>query len=681
MLALAGVELPPDGNVFWKIAFPVTSLTRPEMRFTELLEPDAYGIVDVAALPFMKEGIAFFPLSILAEVLLGLVRGKKYYRFDDTLTSLMTGLVNRMTTILAQAWMAVPYGYIWTHYRLVDTPDTFTTFFIALLGTDLLYYCYHRTTHEMGLLWNSHSVHHSSNEYNLACALRQTMTPFDSVLFYLPMAFLVPPRVKAVHGAFSLLYQYWVHTRHVPKLWWPIEYVLSTPSHHRVHHARNPAYAAGGGRNYGGVFIIWDRMFGTFAEERVGKGYAMPRDASMVRKLEQATGEPFLSDEGISSQVASAGTVEGKAAGGAVRDVEEAEPAVYGLIPPLRSSEAIYAQTYHWYDMCKRMAQAPSIADALVIPTSPVGWYLVPASAKTKEAWERYEKEQSESSGPSSGTKSIPAAGLAVDKPKYGRAWADSGKSRDELKQLWKDIPVPSIGTRYNPILQETAPLGWAVVLHAGLHFGLVTGAFYVSEMSAAMTAGPGRTALLVLFVYTGMFGVGSLLDRQRFAPWYELLRCTVVSLAIVAAFLAFAGEDAGSAVAGAAGGGFEEIQSVLQGAASAVRSHPDGPWGAVTSAVLSMSTSWRVLLGLHLGSALFATSLLPSAVSAAWAREQSRQDGEKKAQQLAKAKKSQGDEKARTGPSKASPRGEAGGESKAQEGLRHRPTATTAPN
>lgn len=552
MLSIAGVPLPPDGTLFWKIAFPITTLTKPDLKFQEMLEADANGVVDVTALPFMKEGIAFFPLSIFAEIFLGFARGKVYHRFDDTLTSLMTGLVNRMVTLLAHAWMAIPYGYIWTNFRLVDTPDTISTFFIALLGVDLLYYAYHRTTHEMGLFWNSHSVHHSSNEYNLPCALRQTMTPFDSVLFYLPLALAVPPRVKAVHGAFSLLYQYWVHTRHVPKLWWPIEYVMSTPSHHRVHHARNPAYAAGGGRNYGGIFIIWDRMFGTFAEERVGAGYAMPKDLGMVRKLEDATGEPFETQDGLSSDLvvaAKAGERSGVQAEGQKGGLEEAEPPVYGLIPPLTSNEALHAQSYHWYDMFKRMVQAPSFRDALVVPYASVGWYLVKQTPRVREAWERSEKEAADGQQDDA----VPPAGRAVDKPSFASTFAESGKPRHEQQQVWKDIPVPSLGTRYNPVLQQTAPLGWALVLHCTVHFAMITGAFYASEQVAAMTSGPARTVTLVLFVISGMFGVGSLLDRRTFAAWYEAIRCLVVSVALVAVHLALVSYSADGSVSGGA--------------------------------------------------------------------------------------------------------------------------------
>jgi len=603
--------------VFWKLAFPIGSLTKPELRFTELLEPDAQGVVDVTALPFFKEALPFFPLSILAEILLGFARGKShYYKFDDTLTSLMAGLVNRMSNLLLQAVLAVPYGYVWTHYRLIDTPDTFSTFFIALIVTDLLYYFYHRMTHEVGLLWNSHSVHHSSNEYNLACALRQTMTPFDSVLFYIPMALLVPPRVKVVHGAFSLLYQYWVHTRHVPKLWWPLEFVLSTPSHHRVHHARNPAYAAGGGRNYGGVLIIWDRMFGTFAEERVGDGFAMPNDSRMAAKLEAATGESFQTRNGDSSKLLK-DAADCDSQDGAAQI--EAEPPVYGLIPPLDSKDAIYAQTYHWYEMGRRMLTSPSIMDALAVPSSTVGWYLVKATPKTREAWEQSEKEEAEAETVGEGVtrstrSSVPAAGLAVDRPRYRPAASEAGRPKDQATLVWKDIPVPSIGTRYNPVLEGTAPLGWAVVLHSAVHFGMVTGAFYASELVASLTSGAGRTAVLVAYVFLGLFGVGSLLDRRTLVPVYEAVRCTLVAGSILLVALA-----ASQGSADLSSTGFHEIADVVSRGIGRVSSHPGGATSAIVDAVSSMGGLSGFLFWLHVTSAAFAAVVLPGAIS--WAR------------------------------------------------------------
>ncbi len=136
---------------------------------------------------------------------------------------------------------------------------------MAFVVYDFCYYWLHRLGHERNILWAAHSVHHQSEEYNLSTALRQTSTGFLlSWIFYLPLAVLgVPLAVFITVAALNLLYQFWVHTRHIPKLGW-YEGFFVTPSNHRAHHAQNPLYMD---RNYGGVFILWDRLFGTFQQE------------------------------------------------------------------------------------------------------------------------------------------------------------------------------------------------------------------------------------------------------------------------------------------------------------------------------------------------------------------------------------------------------------------------------
>ena len=137
---------------------------------------------------------------------------------------------------------------------------------IGLLGYDFIYYWWHRLSHEINVLWAAHIVHHQSEEYNLAVALRQAwFTPLTGVPFYSVLAFLgVPPTVFFVSAAVSLLGQFWIHTELIPKLG-PLEWFLNTPSHHRVHHATNPEYLD---RNYGAILIVWDRLFGTFVSEQ-----------------------------------------------------------------------------------------------------------------------------------------------------------------------------------------------------------------------------------------------------------------------------------------------------------------------------------------------------------------------------------------------------------------------------
>ena len=147
----------------------------------------------------------------------------------------------------------------------MDT-GSWATWIFAFVAYDLCYYWFHRISHERQIFWASHVAHHQSEEYNLTTALRQTSTGFLlGWLFYVPVFLVgVPAEVFVTVGSANLIYQYWVHTEHIPKLGW-YEWFFVTPSNHRVHHAQNDIYMD---RNYGGVFILWDRFFGTFQEER-----------------------------------------------------------------------------------------------------------------------------------------------------------------------------------------------------------------------------------------------------------------------------------------------------------------------------------------------------------------------------------------------------------------------------
>lgn len=164
------------------------------------------------------------------------------------------------------AFEITSYIWLYNNFCLYALPwDSPVTWWVALFAYDFFYYWFHRMAHEVNLFWAAHQVHHSSQDYTLSTALRQSMLQrFTSWLFYMPMAFFVPPSVYVVHKQFNLLYQFWIHTEVVDKLG-PLEWILNTPSHHRVHHGTNP-YCID--KNYGGLLIIWDRMFGTFAVEK-----------------------------------------------------------------------------------------------------------------------------------------------------------------------------------------------------------------------------------------------------------------------------------------------------------------------------------------------------------------------------------------------------------------------------
>ena len=188
------------------------------------------------------------------------------YRLQDALADLGCGVGQQVVLVFAGAALLALYGRIYDHYRLLTFPaGSVLPWAIAMVVVDFAYYWWHRLSHEVNFLWAAHAVHHQSEDYNLAVALRQSiLTTFTSLPFYYPLALLgVPTVVYATSVAVSTLYQFWIHTELVGKLgWW--ERVINTPSHHRVHHAVNPRYLD---RNYGAILIVWDRLFGTFVEE------------------------------------------------------------------------------------------------------------------------------------------------------------------------------------------------------------------------------------------------------------------------------------------------------------------------------------------------------------------------------------------------------------------------------
>uniref|UniRef100_A0A8C9SA96 Alkylglycerol monooxygenase n=1 Tax=Scleropages formosus TaxID=113540 RepID=A0A8C9SA96_SCLFO len=215
---------------------------------------------------YVEKATPFFMMLMLSELLIGWAKtGSLVIRINDGITSLSAGVMSRLSNLFARGLELSCYVYVWNNYRLVELPwDSPWTWWLTFLGVDLGYYWLHRLSHEVNILWAAHQVHHSSEDYNLSTALRQSVTQqLSSWLFYLPMALAVPPSVFAVHIQFNLLYQFWIHTELVGNLG-PLEWIINTPSHHRVHHGRNP-YCID--KNYGGTLIIWDRIFGTFSPE------------------------------------------------------------------------------------------------------------------------------------------------------------------------------------------------------------------------------------------------------------------------------------------------------------------------------------------------------------------------------------------------------------------------------
>jgi sterol desaturase/sphingolipid hydroxylase (fatty acid hydroxylase superfamily) len=260
--------------------------------------------------------VPLFFVLIAIEIAWSRRRAVSVYRFSDAITNLSCGITSQIVLL---AWAALQLGiYTWVfeHARLVSIPTPWLPWAVAFLGVDFLYYWWHRLSHEVNVLWAAHVVHHSSEDYNLAVALRQAvLTHWTAVPFYLPLAVLgVPPLTFAVTHALSTLYQFWIHTQLVGKVRGPLDWILNLPSHHRVHHAINPAYLD---KNYGATLIVWDRLFGTY--------------------------------------------------------VEETEAPVYGITKPLASFDPMWAQVHYWVDLAKMARAARRPVDRLRV------WFASPA--------------------------------------------------------------------------------------------------------------------------------------------------------------------------------------------------------------------------------------------------------------------------------------------------------------
>ena len=268
---------------------------------------------------YVLYAIPFFFLLIALELGADYWRGVRTYRLADAINSLSAGVLSQALGLLTKALGILVYAVAFEQLALFQLDaNALWVWLLAFVFYDFCYYWNHRIGHERNVFWASHVVHHQSEEYNLSTALRQTSTGFLlSWIFYLPMAIAgVPPLVFLTVAALNLLYQFWVHTRHIPKLGW-FEWIFVSPSNHRVHHAQNPVYMD---RNYGGVFIIWDRLFGTFQEEL---------------------------DE---------------------------EPVIFGVTTPLASWNPLWANLQFYVQLWRDAARAASWWDKLRIWFMPTGW-------------------------------------------------------------------------------------------------------------------------------------------------------------------------------------------------------------------------------------------------------------------------------------------------------------------
>nr|XP_040021970.1 alkylglycerol monooxygenase [Gasterosteus aculeatus aculeatus] len=215
---------------------------------------------------YVQQATPFFIGLMVLEMVVGLLKtGSPVLTISDGLTSVSCGMISRIPLLFMRSCELTAYVFVWDRYHLLELPwDSAWTWWLTFVGVDFCYYWVHRIAHEVSIVWAAHQVHHSSEYFNLTTALRQSLTQqFTSWIFYMPLALIAPPTVFAVHIQLNLLYQFWIHTELIRDLG-PLEWVFNTPKHHRVHHGRNE-YCID--KNYGGILIIWDRIFGTFAEE------------------------------------------------------------------------------------------------------------------------------------------------------------------------------------------------------------------------------------------------------------------------------------------------------------------------------------------------------------------------------------------------------------------------------
>jgi sterol desaturase/sphingolipid hydroxylase (fatty acid hydroxylase superfamily) len=221
---------------------------------------ETYGKILIIAMPL-------FLLLVVFEKWYGWRKGFDTVRTLDMVSSLSSGVTNSTKDVLGLSIAIITYGWLVNHLAITHIQASWLVYVIAFLALDFAGYWTHRLAHTINFFWNNHVVHHSSEDFNLACALRQSISVFVRIyaVLLIPAALLgVPEKVIAVVGPLHLFAQFWYHTRHINRMGF-LEYIIVTPAHHRVHHAINPEYLD---KNYGQIFIFWDRMFGTFQEEQ-----------------------------------------------------------------------------------------------------------------------------------------------------------------------------------------------------------------------------------------------------------------------------------------------------------------------------------------------------------------------------------------------------------------------------
>lgn len=270
----------------------------------------------------------FFMGLVLLEIGYGHFIKKQMHNTMDTISSLSSGLTNVIKDSLGIIFILVPYPFLLKHLALFEIESTWIVYFLAFIAIDFASYWNHRLNHKINYFWNLHIIHHSSEEFNLGCALRQSISSFlgYAALFLIPAVLIgIPYEVIAVLTPLHLFAQFWYHTKHIGKLG-VLEYIIVTPSQHRVHHAINKEYID---KNLAAIFCVWDRIFGTFQEE--------------------------------------------------LDDV----PPVYGVLKPVKTWNPILINFIHLWNLIKDAWRAKSWLDKLRIWFMPTGW-------RPKDVTEKY---------------------------------------------------------------------------------------------------------------------------------------------------------------------------------------------------------------------------------------------------------------------------------------------------
>ncbi len=211
--------------------------------------------------------VPLFVIFIIIEIIYGKIKGTARFEGKDTFTSMFMGLGSTIAGALAATFTVVMAYWVWENFALTNLGYAPWVFVVAFILDDFAYYWIHRFGHRMRWMWAAHVVHHSSQHYNLSTALRQTWTGAitPGIFFKWPIFLIgIEPSIVFFCAGLNLVYQFWIHTEAINRMPKWFEYIMNTPSHHRVHHANNPRYLDS---NYAGVFIIWDKIFGTYVPE------------------------------------------------------------------------------------------------------------------------------------------------------------------------------------------------------------------------------------------------------------------------------------------------------------------------------------------------------------------------------------------------------------------------------